>query len=122
MSFEPRDYLRHMLAEADYLMAHSPGLTREEFLANETLRRAFVRSLEIVGEAAKKVPEDFRARYLAVEWRAMSGMRDRLIHDYFGVDYELVWDVVHNRIPELRRQIASMLESYTPIEPTAGPE
>lgn len=111
MSFEPRDYLRHILVEADYLVAQTAGLTRDEFVANETLRRAFVRSLEIVGEAAKKVPEEFRAQYPTVEWRAMAGMRDRLIHDYFGVDYELVWDVVHNRIPELRSQIASMLEA-----------
>lgn len=111
MSFEPRDYLRHILAEADYLLAQTTGLTRDEFVANETLRRAFVRSLEIVGDATKKIPEEFRAQYPTVEWRTMSGMRDRLIHDYFGVDYELVWDVVQNRIPELRRQIASMIEA-----------
>src|SRR6266571_8598230 len=83
MSFEPRDYLRHILVEADYLLDQTAGLTRDEFVANETLRRAFVRSLEIVGEAAKKIPEEFRAQYPTVEWRAMSGMRDRLIHDYF---------------------------------------
>jgi uncharacterized protein with HEPN domain len=111
MSFEPRDYLRHILVEADYLIGESVGLQFEEFVANETLRRAFVRSLEIIGEAAKKVPEDFRSLHPAVEWRAMSGMRDRLIHDYFGVDYELVWDVVQNRIRELRHQIALMLEA-----------
>jgi len=110
MSFEPRDYLRHILVETDYLVAQAVGLTREQFLSNETLRRAFVRSLEIVGEAAKKVPDEFRAKHPAVEWRAMAGMRDRLIHDYFGVDYELVWDVVRNRIPALRKQVASMLE------------
>ena len=68
-----------------------------------------MRSLEIIGEAAKKVPLEFRAQYPAVEWRAMTGMRDRLIHDDFGVDYELVWDVVCMRIPELRKHVASVL-------------
>ena len=111
MSFEPRDYLRHIVVEADYLLGRSADLTLAEFVADETLRRAFVRSLEIIGEATKKVPEDFRVQYPAVEWRAMAGMRDRLIHDYFGVDYELVWDVVQHRIPELRAQLASVLEA-----------
>jgi uncharacterized protein with HEPN domain len=99
------------LVEADYLVAQRTGLRFEEFVANETLRRAFVRSLEIIGEAAKKVPEEFRAQYPTVEWRAMAGMRDRLIHDYFGMDYELVWDVIQNRIPDLRAHIVSILEA-----------
>jgi uncharacterized protein with HEPN domain len=106
MSFEPRDYLRHILVEADYLIKQTTGLTSEAFMADDTVRRAFVRSLEIIGEAAKKIPDRFRAQYPAVEWRAMAGMRDRLLR----VDYQLVWDVVQNRIPELRRQIASILD------------
>jgi len=109
MSFEPRNYLHHILIEADYLVGRSAGLSFDEFVASDTLRRAFVRSLEIVGEAAKKVPDEFRAQHPDVEWRAMAGMRDRLIHDYFGVDYELVWDVVQKRIPELQSQLTAIL-------------
>ncbi len=111
MSFEPRDYLRHILVELDYLIRQSAGLTVDVFRADETLRRAFVRSIEIIGEVAKKVPESFRTQHPDIAWRAMAGMRDRLIHEYFGVDYELVWDVVANRVPELRGQIAAILEA-----------
>lgn len=99
MSFEPREYLRHILAEVEYLLESSRDLSRERFLADETLKRAFVRSLEIIGEATKKLPKDFRAAHSQAEWRAMAGMRDRLIHGYFGVDYDLVWDVVDTRLP-----------------------
>lgn len=111
MSFEPLDYLRHILVEANYLIQASAGLTAEEFAADETLRRAFVRSLEIIGEAAKKVPVDFRNDHPQFEWRSMAGMRDRLIHDYLGVDYELVWEVVCDRIPELKTQVSDILDA-----------
>lgn len=108
---EPREYLRHILAEADYPLASRRNLSREDFLGDETRKRAFVRSLEIVGEAAKKLPVEFRASHPDAEWRAMAGMRDRPIHGYFGVDYDLIWDVVDTKIPALKREIERILKS-----------
>ena len=102
MPVSPREYLRHILDETEYLISASEALTKDQFLGSETLKRAFVRSLEIIGEASKKVTTQLRQRYPLVEWRALAGMRDRLIHDYFGVDYYIVWDVVRNKIPLLR--------------------
>jgi uncharacterized protein with HEPN domain len=110
MSFEPREYLRHILAEADYLTDASAGLTRERFSGDPTPQRAFVRSLEIIGEAAKKVPAAVRQQYPDIEWREMAGMRDRLIHGYFGVDLDLVWDVVQNKIPTVQKGLQHILD------------
>ena len=101
----PLEYLRHILDETAYLLSQTEGLSKEQYLLDETLRRAFVRSIEVIGEAAKQVPEDTRQKYPQVEWRAMMGMRDRLIHGYFGIDHDIVWDVVINKIPGLKQEI-----------------
>lgn len=109
MSFGPREYLEHILNETEYLLRTCRGLERESFLADATLQRAFVRSLEVIGEAAKRLPSDTMAREPAIDWRAIAGMRDRLIHGYFGVDYEIVWDAVTSKVPELSAAVRRLI-------------
>jgi uncharacterized protein with HEPN domain len=103
-------YCEHILAESDYLLKVSSEISRDVFLTDETLKRAFVRSLEIIGEAVKQVPDDFRDRYQNVEWRKMAGTRDKLIHNYLGVDYELVWDIVVSKIPFLKVSMEKIVQ------------
>jgi uncharacterized protein with HEPN domain len=113
MSRSPADYLRHILDEIDFLLKQVDGLTKETFLRDETRKRAFVRSLEVIGEATKNLPVAVRERYDEIEWRAMAGMRDRLIHGYFGVDYEIVWDVLTSRLNDLRDQVQSLCSAIS---------
>ncbi len=109
MSRNSRDYLRHILDETEYLISTSRSLDKSSFLEDETLKRAFVRSLEIMGEAVKQLPTSFRDNYPEIEWRKIAGMRDRLIHNYFGVDYEIVWDAVITEVPRLNAKIREIL-------------
>ncbi len=110
MSKEPIQFLKHIADECNYLLSISENLTKDNFLDDETLKRAVVRSLEIIGEATKKIPADFKVKWGSIQWKNMAGMRDRLIHDYMGVNYSIVWDVLKNKIPELTHQIQEVLE------------
>jgi uncharacterized protein with HEPN domain len=98
-----------MLVEAEVLVQQTRSVTKDGMLDDEVLRRAVVRSIEVIGEAAKGVPIEFRTRYPQVDWKLMAGKRDRLIHGYFGIDYDIVWDVATQEASILKAQLEHIL-------------
>jgi len=114
MPLSARDYLQHILDEIVYVLKSSQGLDKPTFMQDETLKRAYVRSIEVIGEAVKQIHEPLRQKYSSIEWRAIAGMRDRLIHGYFGVDYDIVWDVITNKLPALEQEIQQMIAQEYP--------
>jgi uncharacterized protein with HEPN domain len=108
MSPSPLEHLRHVLDEADCLAGMTARLTREQFLQDETAKRAVARSLEVIGEAIKAAPEELRARHPGVEWRMIARMRNRIVHHHFGIDYELVGEAAETNVPRLREQVSEI--------------
>ncbi len=105
-----REYLEHILDEARFLIEECKDVGWESFRQDRVLKRAFVRSIEVMGEAVKQLPDSIRQQYPSVEWRAIAGMRDRLIHFYHGIDYETVWDAVTTKVPHLAETIERILK------------
>ena len=108
----PRDfrvYLEDILEATRKITAYTGSLAKAAFLEDEKTIDAVVRNLEVIGEAVKKLPEDLRAQHSAVEWKKIAGLRDILIHEYFGLDAEIVWDIVQNKVPALDREVRTML-------------
>lgn len=113
-------FLQHIFDECLYVRSViTDEMQMEEFLRDETLKRAVTRSLSIIGEATKKIPGDVKYAWQSISWRQMAGMRDRLVHDYMGVNYYIVWDVAKNIIPELTTQIQEIIDSYQSAEKTS---
>jgi uncharacterized protein with HEPN domain len=107
---DERLYLHHMLERCHRIMRFiRPG--REAFLASEQLQDAVIRNVEVIGEAAKRVSAEARGRLSHLDWKAICGMRDVLIHDYIGVDLDEVWNVAFSRIPELQAALEQFLAS-----------
>lgn len=106
----PDVLLRHLLDEIDFLLDQSQSLTFEKFVGNEVIKRACTRSFEIMGEAVKNLPTDFKKKHKDIEWKDIAATRDKLIHQYFGVDWNILWDVMKEKLPGLRRKVAALLE------------
>lgn len=102
-------YLKHILDEINYLQQETKDATFELFIKDGTLTRACARSLEIIGEAVKNISTDFKNKHKTIEWKKLSGLRDKVIHYYFGVDWDIVWDVIKNKIPEIKMNLEKII-------------
>lgn len=105
-----RMYFEDILDSASKIIQYVEGFSLDEFRRDQKTIDAVVRNLEIIGEAAKKISEAQRKQYSHVEWKKIAGLRDMLIHEYFGVDIEIIWDIVHSKIPLLIEQISNLID------------
>ena len=108
----PRDYrvsLQDILEAANWINEYVRGISFEQFRADRKTVNAVVRNLEIIGEAAKNIPEPLRAKSPQIPWPRIAGLRDLLIHAYFGVDLDIIWDVVQNKLPALKAQVSELI-------------
>ena len=105
-------YLEDILEASRRIQTFTKNYTMRRFSEDDKTFDAVVRNLEIVGEAAKKIPMGFQVKHPEVEWKKMAGLRDILIHEYFGVDVEIVWDIVCHKIPSLEKRIHKILMDF----------
>jgi uncharacterized protein with HEPN domain len=105
-----RDYLQDILDSIDDIENFIGGMGFGEFKRDRKTINAVVRSIEVIGEASKRIPRSLKAKYKGVPWREMAGMRDKLIHEYFGVDVEILWKTAKDDIPPLKQVIQNMMK------------
>jgi uncharacterized protein with HEPN domain len=104
------DYLRDIVEYCEVCRDLTAGFSRESFKVDRRTQRAVVRAIEVIGEAARRVPTDLRERYPDIPWAEAAGTRDKLIHGYFGVNLDVIWDTVLVDLPALHRQVAAILD------------
>jgi uncharacterized protein with HEPN domain len=113
---DKRIYLRHILDEIEYLESLRPSLRYADLTQDKTTGHAVTRALEIIGEAAKNVPDPIKKAHPAIPWKFMAGLRDKVIHGYFAINYEIVWDVIQHKLPELEPEIRLLYDTMEPDE------
>jgi len=109
MNKNPKIYIDHIIQSIDLLEEYLTNIAQTEFDSSIKLQDLTCRRLEIIGEAVKNIPEEFKTRYSDIRWKNIAGLRDILIHQYFGIDMQLLWNVVKRDIPELKLKIKGIV-------------
>lgn len=110
MSRDPRVYLEDILEATKKIQEYTKGFSLPKFSRDQKTLDAVVRNLEVIGEAVKKVPPSVRFRHPEIDWKRIAGLRDILVHEYFGIDVEIIWDIVKHKVPTLKVQISRILK------------
>src|SRR3989344_3857136 len=108
-------FIEHMLESIKLIQAFSRHLTKEKLAKNELRQSAILRELEVIGEAVKNLPEEFINKYPNMEWKKIAGLRDKLIHHYFGIDFDIIWEVIEEDLPPLKKNLEDILNKEKQI-------
>lgn len=110
----PKIFLTHILESINEIEKNVNKISETKFYESTTVQDAVIRRLEIIGEAARNMPDSYRKKHQRIPWKKIAGLRDVLIHEYFGVDMELIWKITDKDIPKLKKQIINLLKKRTP--------
>ncbi len=101
-------YIDHILLSINNILIYTKDISKEDFAKNTLIQDAVIRNFEIIGEATKKISPDFKKVNFEVPWKEMAGMRDKLIHDYIGIDIQVIWDTIQQDLPKLQKIIKAI--------------
>ena len=104
-------FIEHILESIKNIESFSKGISKENFIKDKKTQSAVIRELEVIGEATKNLPSNFINKHPNIEWKKIAGLRDKLIHHYFGVNVERIWKVVEDEIPKLKKEIKEILKT-----------